>query len=502
MPSWKVVNDISLEDIPEKYRKMIEENLSRTDSEKKGLEEFVSGKRGRVITGENELRKYFQGSKEYYFGHGTPGGDKIVNSIFQEGLHVDTVGRRRESINGLSSLRGLESTTITLGEGSDTLFHEYKEKLDNWPHNESDNIIIISLPEEYFLPPIPNKDKFESFYIHSPNDEFYFLRPEFIKGVYNANTQSLTLNENYYQCLSKEQTSKLFEDVKLHFIKAYADMGNVSPEKLRNSLPLDEKEIEQATYEWYKRKLEESNSRDEQQVETDEVDEWLVDSEYVKPATHKTNTMRHGKIQKTDQNGNRILHEYINPELLKRKIKLPNGNEIPARQFILENLFDYIPESGTFTLKSSGETISVKQYIEEYIMYELGNERYNGDLEALLRDTVLLDEPIEEKEDADNKTSRKQKNPIYGTTMTQDREKQEKEQRKNVEAERSNKQSNNERKREGYNPAACKSFRQLLDKGKLRSDIKKANIATNEITETQNSMAQDRKRKQSRGISR
>ena len=494
MPSWKQFNDISLEDIPEKYRKMIEEGLNRTDTEKEDLEEFVPGKRGRVITGENEIRKYFKGSKEYYFGHGTPEGDEIVSSIFQEGLRVNTVGRKVKNMDGLNSLRGLESTTITIGEGSDTLFHEYKEKLDNWPHNESDNIIIISLPGEYFLPQKQNNDRYESFYIHSPNDEFYFLRPEFIKGVYNANTQSFTLNENYYQLLSKEQTAKLFKDVKLHFIKSYADMGEVSPEEISDRLPLDEKEIEQATYQWYKRKLEESNERAGQQVEIDEVDEWLMDSDYVKTATNERNNMRHSEIQKKDENGNRMLHEYINPELLKRKVKLQNGNEIPARQFILENLFDYIPESGTFTLKSNGETISAKQYIEEYIMFELGNEKYNGDLEALLRDTVLLDE---EKDEGDNKTSRKQKKPIYGTTIAQDREKKETEQRKNLEVEK-----NDEIKREGNNPEACKNFRQLLDRGNLRSDIKKANIRTNEITETQNSMAQDRKRKQSRGISR
>lgn len=493
MPSWKQFNDISLEDIPEKYRKMIEEDLNRGDSEKESLEEFVSGGKGGVITGEDELRKYFQGNNEAYFGHGTPEGDEVVSSILKKGLRVDTIGRKIKSISGVNSLRGLESTTITLGEGSNTLFHEQKEKLDSWPHKKSDNIIIISLPEKFFLPHIPERDRFEAFYIHSPNDEFYYLRPEFIKGVYNANTQSFTLNENYYQLLSKEQISKLFRDVKLHFIKAYADMGRVSPEEISDRLPLDEKEIEQATYEWYKRELEKSNARAEQQVEIDEVDEWLMDSEHIKPATNETNTMRHGKIQKKDENGNRILHEYINPELLKRKVKLQNGNEIPARQFILENLFDYIPESGTFTLKSNGETISVKQYIEEYIMFELGNEKYNGDLEALLRDTVLLDE---EKDDGDNKTSRKQKKTIYGTTIAQDREKQEKEQKK------IDKQSNDEIKREGYNPTACRSFRESLNNAKLRSDIKKANIITNEIIETQNSMAQDRKRKQSRGISR
>ena len=41
-----------------------------------------------------------------------------------------------------------------------------------------------------------------------------------------------------------------------------------------------------------------------------------------------------------------------------------------------------------------------------------------------------------------------------------------------------------------------------LDKKKLRRDIQRAHIRTNEIIQTQNYMAQDRKRKQSRGMSR
>ena len=37
---------------------------------------------------------------------------------------------------------------------------------------------------------------------------------------------------------------------------------------------------------------------------------------------------------------------------MKRKIVLPNGNQINARQYIQEYVVPHIPESGTFKLKN------------------------------------------------------------------------------------------------------------------------------------------------------
>ncbi|MGN1302572.1 MAG: hypothetical protein ACI4VO_02850 [Clostridia bacterium] len=76
---------------------------------------------------------------------------------------------------------------------------------------------------------------------------------------------------------------------------------------------------------------------------------------------------------------------------MKRKIVLPNGNQINARQYIQEYVVPHIPESGTFKLKNGNE-ISARQYIEEFIMFEL--EKYDGDLDAMMQDTLAgTDEP-------------------------------------------------------------------------------------------------------------
>lgn len=100
----------------------------------------------------------------------------------------------------------------------------------------------------------------------------------------------------------------------------------------------------------------------------------------------KTSNLRKGPIQVYDEKGNVVIHEYINPTLLERKIKLSSGNEISAKQFIQESVAPHIPKSGTFKLKNGGE-ISARQYIEEFVMFEI--EKYNGNLDAMMKDTLL-----------------------------------------------------------------------------------------------------------------
>ena len=73
----------------------------------------------------------------------------------------------------------------------------------------------------------------------------------------------------------------------------------------------------------------------------------------------------------------------LNPELMKRKLKLPNGAEIPAAQYIQELVAPHIPSDGKFILRSNGLGISAKQFIEEAVMF-VGQEKYNGDIKALL----------------------------------------------------------------------------------------------------------------------
>ena len=80
------------------------------------------------------------------------------------------------------------------------------------------------------------------------------------------------------------------------------------------------------------------------------------------------------------------ITEYINPALLDKRVKLPNGVEISARQYIQEVYAPHIPANGMVTL-SNGAEIPVKQYIEEVLLCE-GQEKYNGDIEQILYNTT------------------------------------------------------------------------------------------------------------------
>ena len=80
------------------------------------------------------------------------------------------------------------------------------------------------------------------------------------------------------------------------------------------------------------------------------------------------------------------ITEFINPALLEKRVKLPNGIEISARQYIQEIYAPHIPANGRVTL-SNGVDISVKQYIEEELLWE-SQKKYNGDISQILYNTT------------------------------------------------------------------------------------------------------------------
>ncbi len=80
------------------------------------------------------------------------------------------------------------------------------------------------------------------------------------------------------------------------------------------------------------------------------------------------------------------ITNFINPTLLEKKMILPNGANISAKQYIQEYFVPHIPANGRITL-SNGNNISVIQYIEEILMYE-GQEKYNGDISKILFNTT------------------------------------------------------------------------------------------------------------------
>lgn len=245
----------SEDDIPQKYREEIEKRLSSGENtEQTKAFSIISGKRGKVILEENKIEDIFKSEQDLYFGHGTTGGEEVINSILEKGLMtVDS----KEVKGYMATLTELMSTAILFGRGTETLFSDKKYLLDNWPHKGSRDVIIISIPEKYALrnTEVGLADLYKTFYTGS-EEKGYKLRPEFIKGIYNADTHTFTPNDNFYQNLEIEQQERLFNEIKQQYIRLYAEHSQVAPEKAQKPLPLNETELEQAEIEWYKKQLE------------------------------------------------------------------------------------------------------------------------------------------------------------------------------------------------------------------------------------------------------
>ena len=234
----------SEEDIPTEYRNQInnEANICLSN-------EYIQGKLGQIITSLDEI---FSNKLNYYFGHGTTTDNEIINAILNEGLKV----KDPETVRGyMDTLRGLYSTTIPFGFGSENLFKEHKGLLNNWPHKSSKNVVVVSLPSKYTLNPQNTKtgtDYFEAYYI-GDEETGYRLRPEFILGVYDANKKIMKINENYYSNLSEEKQKVLFENIEKRYAVSYASYGVKEPQR---ETFMNESNYKEATLLWYQKQLE------------------------------------------------------------------------------------------------------------------------------------------------------------------------------------------------------------------------------------------------------
>ena len=243
----------SEEQIPEEFRSHISDSMdiSTTITITPG----VLG--GRVAS----IEEAFSNSSNYYFGHGTNAGDDIIKKILAEGLAVIDP----EAVKGyMDTLRGLDSTTIPFGPGSEELFEKREELLNNWPHKDAKKIVIVTLPSKYVLDPSSCKygiDYFETYY--TGNEETgYKLRPEFILGVYNADEKSMRLNSNYYANLSEENQEKLFEEVEEKYAISYAFYGIEEPKKDKFT---NETNYKKSALLWYKNQFEILKDEEERQ---------------------------------------------------------------------------------------------------------------------------------------------------------------------------------------------------------------------------------------------
>ena len=149
-------------------------------------------------------------NKNCYHGHGTNGDDNVISSIFNNGLRC--------------SNNSMYFTTCTLGIGGE-IDDEIYDKLNNWPHQDADNVVIVSLPIKYNILELPElgtvHSGYDAFCYSVENNENLlqgkYVKPEFIVGCYNARTKEFKKNDKYYELLSQEEQKKLFEQVKENY---------------------------------------------------------------------------------------------------------------------------------------------------------------------------------------------------------------------------------------------------------------------------------------------
>ena len=243
----------SIDEVPEKYREIVKKALEENKAEKNDITEITSGELGEEITSEEDISKYFCGKDEYILGHGTNGGEEVVNAIISSGLKVQN---SQEASFYMNTLRGLDSTSVILGNGSENFFEQNQKILDNWEHKDAKDIIIISLPTKYISHAFSiGVDNYEPFYVNDNDKGGLLLRPEFIKGRYNAKNKTFTPNKNYYKNLDISKKEELLKEVKSKFTKLFAQNWLESPEEAKEFFSLDDKEFDELVVNWYIEKL-------------------------------------------------------------------------------------------------------------------------------------------------------------------------------------------------------------------------------------------------------
>ncbi len=173
---------------------------------------------------QKDIEKQFANQANQYYAHGIGAYDeKVIKSIFENGLRC--------------SHNELYWTTLEFGKGSETLFKEKEQLMNNWEHKSSKHIMIASLPEVFQLLDVSGTPLFQkkhaAFYNNILPEEAeklgiapgLYLKPEFIKGMYDVEKKDFIVNDRYYENLPEEEQRKVFEDVNKQYIDTISRSG-------------------------------------------------------------------------------------------------------------------------------------------------------------------------------------------------------------------------------------------------------------------------------------
>lgn len=311
-----------------------------------------------------DAKELLRDERFLYFGHGTGragDSDEVVQSIFRQGLRAKD--------------NSLYWTSNELGQGGAISWEKLKEILDTWEHMDSKKIILIRLPIE-FVNVIGNEpdaaEQLHAFYVQNGirgnGREQNYVNTKFIIGCYNVDEQMIEINPNFEQELTEETLESLREGLeeakRMTEDRLSRTGGPISKfgtaEQRAQIIPEDEESLDE-DLNWNE------NFWDELEDEPQQEEPLKINN--------VTINLRGMDLK-------------LNKSLVAGKVKLPNGVEISAIQYIQEVVAPHIPSSGKFVLKN-GVEISTKQFIEEVLLDRIGE--FGGDISALLESTTNTD---------------------------------------------------------------------------------------------------------------
>ena len=157
-------------------------------------------------------------------GHGTASagnGHEVVESIFDEGVKgFESLGSMASSADeGNETVGSTDLTDNTVGLWSsmegELDFSKMKEKLDNWPHRNAKNVVLMRFPIEYYHVDTEVGSERTQAYFTEHKDKngraTNYIDRRFIIGNYNAETGQVELNPNFEPNISGDFKNELDE---------------------------------------------------------------------------------------------------------------------------------------------------------------------------------------------------------------------------------------------------------------------------------------------------
>lgn len=300
-----------------------------------------------------------------------------MNYYLNQPLNIDNI-KKSLQIYSNNSIQGLKD--------------KYQSVINNYFPNNIDNKNYC----EILISEIINKAKNQSFPTEFFQELFDYLMVLNIEkkiissGYLVSMKEKLSLNENlnkyydeiwgitYPNCDEREKSDCLYDYFRWKKIIDKLNKYNIKPDKffseyqytLASKIELCEKEGIIPTEDLL------LLDRNILGKEISEHKEELLNPKVAEVISTQTQEQNQVEIN-TETLDIQSLPNIINPSLMKKMMRLPNGVEIPAKQYIQEVVYPYLPQNGIVIL-NNGAVLSVKQFIEECVMFEC-QEKYSGD---------------------------------------------------------------------------------------------------------------------------